>query len=389
MNKLQLDKMAETLTKQWYDAVVKACKLDPAHFQLAQGNMGIGMLSEDIWNVLNAIPPKSSSIFYDPSQYNLFSQGYSGVISQLIPKDNGALQNAMGEQAYGEWINYSKQTHDISKEAFKTWVMLNYPGQTEEWYGVYEDTWNHPVMLAQQALIDVRNEPNKDCFAYEKTIATLKYSLLTSSRSHSVLMDSTNAWLGKTNSWTESHSASFHGFFKADGDSLYSGTAQKLVQSKLTAKATFQRLVNFAAGPLAVASKDQTLKKYTPWYNSAALNIGYQSKNNLVWKLGQPDWESTFGPKGNMQRVCSALIVVDGVEVTVTSDAIFSPEEQVEVKSRATAGFFPFFNENEPGSLLNTVSFDATGKGTMSSRSPLGNPTIIGVMVYPITSRLG
>ena len=48
-----------TLTEQWYNALVTGLSLNPDNFQLFQGSESIGDTSEFIWNILDAIPPKS------------------------------------------------------------------------------------------------------------------------------------------------------------------------------------------------------------------------------------------------------------------------------------------------------------------------------------------
>jgi len=388
MSNPQLDKATGTLTAQWYNAVVLACKADRNQFQLAQGNMSIGTLSEDLWNILNVVPPKSASSYFDPAQYNLFSQDYSGVMSQLIPQGDTALQSAMGD-AYSEWIAFGATNKDTSPEAFKTWATLNHPSQAAQWYGLYLSVSLSPVMQAQQALYDVSQDPNKNIFAYNKTIANLKSQLAANQPSAEATIDSSSSSSDITDTWAGGGGSFFYGMFSIDGNGSYSSTASKMVESKMTVKASFEKVVTFQGGPLAEPSKDQTLKNYTPWFNSSALNIAYQTKDNTVWKYGQPSWETTFGPNGNMQRMASALIVVDGVTISVTSEASFSTADQTKIQQQVSGGFFPFFQASESSTYTNSVSFDSSGKATMTSKSMLGNPVIIGVLVDPIASVIG
>ena len=55
----EAEKAMQTLTQQQYNAVVTGLSLSPDNFQLYQGTATTGATSEWIWNILDAIPPKS------------------------------------------------------------------------------------------------------------------------------------------------------------------------------------------------------------------------------------------------------------------------------------------------------------------------------------------
>src|SRR5215218_8845087 len=95
----------KTLSAQWYNAVVAACKLSSNTFQLFQGNAPLGDTSEGLWNVLNVVPPRSIDNLYNPSQASVFSSNYGGVVSNLRPQNSGAFEGAMGDYL-DAWMVY-------------------------------------------------------------------------------------------------------------------------------------------------------------------------------------------------------------------------------------------------------------------------------------------
>jgi len=60
----------DTLTAQWYNALVTGLGLSPDQFQLYQGPNSAMNTSQEMWNLFNAVPPKSINNYYNPSQIN-------------------------------------------------------------------------------------------------------------------------------------------------------------------------------------------------------------------------------------------------------------------------------------------------------------------------------
>ena len=40
--------------------------------------------------------------------------------------------------------------------------------------------------------------------------------------------------------------------------------------------------------------------------------MAYQTQDNTLWNPGTPNWNSTFGPQGDMQRLLTSLVIADG-----------------------------------------------------------------------------
>jgi hypothetical protein len=63
----QVNEAMQTLTAQWYNAMVDGLGLSPEEFQLYQGPNSMVTTSQDMWNIFDAVPPASVNNYYDPS----------------------------------------------------------------------------------------------------------------------------------------------------------------------------------------------------------------------------------------------------------------------------------------------------------------------------------
>lgn len=378
-----LEQAMETLTAQWYNAVITGCGLDPETFQLVQGSQAIGTTSEKLWQFFDAVPPLTISNYFNPTAFNSFSQDYGGIITNLIPQGGDALQSAM-QDYYSQWLSYAKTKQDYSVQAFKAWAMAVNPSQAATWVGLYTTTFDGAIFQAQIAWDAMLNaSANAGVAAYNTSIADMTQQLI-SSRSRSVHMDSTTTSKNVTNTWAEGEVGGIFEDFFAGGEGSYSAMSEALANSQLTIDATFTNLATIKAGPLAQTSQDPILSQYTPWYNSSALNTAYKENNNRVWKHGAPTWDDSFGDNGNLLRLTGALVVVDGISITMTSSAAFSSAEQKKFEAAVSGGFFPFFEAEAAHGWSTQSHFDDQGRVTVTSSSPTGNPQVLGVIVTPI-----
>ena len=62
--------------------------------------------------------------------------------------------------------------------------------------------------------------------------------------------------------------------------------------------------------------------------------------------------------------------------------------DHVTLKTNAEAGFWPFFEVSVSGGWENDVEFDDHGEITVTSKSPTGNPQILGAIVTPVSDSL-
>lgn len=381
----------QTLSAQWYNAVVAGCKLDPNTFQLVQGNTPLGSTSEQLWNIFDAIPPLSVTSYFNPSQFNSFSSDYGAVINNLKAQNANKFQTDMGDY-YSQWATYLKSSPTMPNpggilQLFQNWSQFNMPpDQAQQCYTDYQQVAQGIVPIAVQMWLNAGGGAG-GVKAYNNTIGNLK-TALPSAPSATVSLDSESTSSDISHTWAEANVGGWYDFFAGGGSTSYDQMTTALTEAGLNIQASFDSVLTFAAGPLKQPSTDPILSAYQPWYSSAALNLAFQNNNNIVWNNTPPSWANTFGPSGNMQRMCSALVIVDGITITTTSNVGFSSSQQTQFKAAAEVGFFPFFEANVSGGWSNSVSFDSSGNVTVTSTCPQGNPNILGVIVTPIGSAL-
>jgi hypothetical protein len=143
----------------------------------------------------------------------------------------------------------------------------------------------------------------------------------------------------------------------------------------VTVKGGFKHVLTFSADPGS-------------WYNSSALGAAYHTQDNTLWQHGTPSWDSTFGSKGNMLWFTSSLVVADGIDMTIHSEAALSTEEQTEIKANLSVGIWPFFSLGSSGGYTHDVSYSSSGAATIHISNPAGNPVVLGGNVEPVASYL-
>ncbi len=390
----EVQKAMQTLTQQWYNAVVTGLSLDPKNFQLYQGTATTGSTSEWIWNILDAIPPASINNFYNPNQSNNFSQDYQAVIAHLKPDSDNSFQDCMGDY-YTDWLTYlqsDKAPDDIFEDAtkmsnaFKKWALVNAPDQVNCAASLIATFFNDIVTIANTMFANA--QASGKGYAYNTTIAQLKNSLQ-QAPAKSFTMDSKTAKSTLDHTWAKASVTGGWGFFSFSASSTYDKLTTTATNAGLEIDAKFSHVTTLASGPLAKVSTDPILSKYTPWYNSAAFSRAYGTKDNTVWKNGSPNWDSTFGPSGNMQRVTDGLVVVDGIDITITSSASFSKDDQRTITAAASGGYWPFFSASASGGNTTKVTFSDSGEMTATYTSPAGNPQLLGVLVTETSDFIG
>ncbi|TCO58318.1 hypothetical protein [Actinocrispum wychmicini] len=386
----------KTLTAQWYNAVVEGCGLDRNTFQLAQGFIQPGVTSESLWKIFNAIPPVTVTHYWNPAQINNFSSTYGALVSNLVPQDSGEFQQTMGDY-YARWQNYlqhSTPPPTIPKpggilELFNQWQQLNMPPeQGQAAYTAYQQVSQGVVPIAMQKWLAAGGGAS-GTKAYNATVEDLKRIMSQGGPGKSVHMDSSTTSSDVTNTWAKGEVGGFYEFFVGEASVEWKKYTEKISASKLTIDATFKTIGTFTCGPLAEPSTDPILGQYVPWYHSAAVNLAYQNNNYYVWKHTPPTWDGTFGDKGDLRFFTTSLIVVSGVDTTVSSEASFSEQEQEELTASAQVGVFPFFEAKGSGGWNHKFKFDDSGRMTVSCSVPPGVFVILGAIVTPTKDAFG
>lgn len=382
----------QNLTAQWYNTVTTGLGLDPSTFQLFQGSAPLSSTSESLWNILDVVPPATVNNFYNPSQANVFSTDYGAVINNLKPQNASAFQNLMGDY-YSQWVAYLKSTPPPTippggmTALFYNWSQMNMPpGQAQQAYTAYQQIAQGVVPVAVQMWLNAGGSAG-GVKAYNNTITALQNALL-SAPPKTVQMNSSTETTDLSHTWAGGSIGGAFDFFSGEASTNYDQLTTSLSAAGIQVNATFDHVVTFTAAPLSKTSTDPILSQYQPWYSSAALNLAYQNNNNVVWSNTPPTWQNTFGPNGNMLRTASSLVIVDGININMSSNVAFSSSQQTQFAAAAKAGFWPFFQASAQGGWNHATSFNANGNVTVKSTCPTGNPNILGVLVTPIGGAL-
>jgi hypothetical protein len=379
----------QTLTAQYYNAVVNGTGVSENNFQLYQAHLPLGNLSEDLWHIFDAVPPLSITQYYNPAQYNIFSLDYGGVVNHLNPQNSDDFQNKMADY-YPKWTNYLKTNPQIPKdgilELFKNWSELNMPPDlAQACYTLYEEVSQGTIPQAVQSWLDMQNaSSNPKVAAYDQTIEDLR-SALESGQPQGFTLNSQTESSDISHTWAKTQVGGLLDWFWGGGDASYTKWTEQITTAGVTIQVNFAKLVTFVAGPLFEPSQDPILSDYTPWYNSEALSLAYHTNDNILWQHGAPTWADTFGPNGNMQRVCSALVVVDGIDMEISSQAGIAKGDWEQFQSAIEGGFFPFFEASGSGGWTHSTTFDDNGNFSITSKCAQGNPQVLGVLVSNIS----
>jgi hypothetical protein len=378
------------LTAQYYNAVVAGCQLSEKNFQLYQSHLPLGKTSQDLWKIFDVIPPLSVNQYFNPGRFNIFSQNYGGVINHLNPQNGDKFQSAMGDY-YAMWVNYLKTDPKIPAGGilalFRNWAELHMPpDKAQLCITLYQQLAQDTIVVAVQHWIDMQTaSSNPGVAAFDQTMDDLLHAL-EGAEPQAFALNSETESSDISHTWAQAEVGGVLDFFWGGGSSSYSKWTEQITTSGVTVKFGFDKLVTFAAGPLYQPSDDPILSGYTPWYVGKALSIGYHHNDNTVWQHGAPTWADTFGPDGDLQRFCAALVVVDGITVKTESSASIATGEQEKFKTAISGGFFPFFEASGSGGWEHETTFNDNGSFTIESSCPTGNPQVLGVIVSDISS---
>jgi hypothetical protein len=387
-------KAMETLTAQWYNAVVTGCGLDPATFQLAQGFPMLGTDSPHLWAIFDAIPPASASHYWNPAQVNSFASTYGGVINNLVPQNANSFQTAMGDY-YALWMHYLATGPALPADGsgviglFDQWQQMNMPpDQGQSALTAWQQVAQGVVPVAVQMWLDAGGARGM-LKAYNQTYQNLTAMLTPSTPGKAFSMNSATESSDVSHSWAQGEAGGFYDFFEGGASGSWDKLTKQVAQAGVEIEASFKHLVTFTAGPLAQPATDPILSQYKPWYSSEALSLAFHHDDNFVWKTTPPSWDDTFGPAGNLRFQTTGLVIVSGVTVTVTSAASFSQSDQESVKTATQFGFFPFFEAEASGGWSHDFEFSDSGAMTVTSTVPEGVFVVLGALVTPIASSFG
>lgn len=369
----------EKLHKQYYNALVSGLHLDPSKFQVIEPNTPLGSTSDKLWEYFDNLPPKTLFHNFDFSGRSNFYQIYRSVISSLKTSVSDTFKTAV-DTLYDRWIEHLESLKEPPSpedlpEVFRNWALLRNPVIAIKGANELARALNHPIYNAQIAVRDQKKFMN-DVPNYNKSIQDLLSAIL-QGKSAEVSFNSLDYSSDVSTSWSGGNIGGFYKSFFGSAGADSSNLSSKFVSNGISISIHFGNVISFSANP-------------GNWYNSAALALAFSQNDNRLWDIAGPaTWEGTFGEKGNMKRFVSSLVVVDGVESTITSHAKFTIEEVKQFQASASGGMWPFFSASGGSNSQSKFELGSSGEIIIKTSAPLGNPLIIGANVISVEESLG
>jgi hypothetical protein len=379
----------QTLTQQYYNAVTTGLNLSPQLFQLTQGNIALGATSQALWGIMDSIPPLSLTQAWNPAGYNSFASNYGSVLSRIQSASSGAWDTALGDYA-SAWQTYVKATPpptDVKAAAayVRTWATSAgmTPQQVSQVTTLYLGAMNDPIVAANVNWAVAGGQGA--LMAYTTSISTAE-NQIGMAPAGSVELNSETTSSDASHTWANgSVDGSFDIFF-GGGSASYDASSSVMTDAGVSLSIKFTHVATIPVAPLSSGTMQAGPTTYQPWYVSAALQTAYNNNNFTTWPSGSPDWNSFFSPTGSMRRATAALIVVDGIQISVSSNNSIAQASQQQFKTAFEAGFFPFFGVSGSGGWSNSSAYDDQGRIQATSTCATGNPQILGVLVSDIGS---
>lgn len=379
----------QTLTEQYYNALVTQLNLSPQQFQLAQGNIALDSTTQNVWAMMDAIPPQSLVNNWTPGGVNTFSSQYGALITRIQDTATGSFQAALGDY-YSAWQTYLKANPPSGGQSilqvYSGWaygVSGMPPDQANKTVGLFQAALNGPVTQANIAWYAAGGQTAIK--AYDQTVETID-NHIAGAPSGGVTLNSQTQSSDTSHTWAQGGVEGFIDVFFGAGQSTYDSVSSEVIASELDFQISFDHVTTVPITPLANGTVTAGPTTYQPWYVPAALLLAYSNNNNNTWQTGTPDWTTFFGAQATLPRVASALLIVDGISITVTSGKSIDKSSQTEVTAAFEAGFFPFFGVEGSGGWKTTTSFSDEGLMTVTSSCPQGNPQVLGLIQTPVSS---
>ncbi|MFT6502428.1 MAG: hypothetical protein ACJASQ_002554 [Crocinitomicaceae bacterium] len=373
----------QTLQDGWYNGIVSGLGLSSSTFQILQPNPPIIEQSGDtvLWGYFNNIPPFSLTQQFAASGGNQFYSDYRALMSALEPSSSVDPETVIGQPAYDEWVAYVRGLSVFPSAnqypvMFRNWALLNAPGVANAGASAYAQVLLDPILTAQNVLLlsytDENGLPEDPDWnlGYSDLVNQLK-----AAPSTQFDFDSTTENSDVSSSWTKGGNTGFFGLW--GGSSSKSSISESFSENQVQVKSTIGHILTFSCTP-------------GNWYNSGAIGLAFSSETGVPWSPNSAiNWNNTFGDKGNMQRFAANIIVVADMDITITSDAVYSTSEQTEVHNNSHAGMWPFYSSGGGSSSSTSAKFSSEGHMTVSIQTDPVTPTVIGVNVLSAAEYLG
>ena len=355
----------------WYNQLCGSLNLSINNFQLLQP-VGIPGNNENLWTYIDHVPPKT--LKYNHWYYNqptFFSQ-YAEIVKQLqFPESS--FEKDIGKAAYSKWNSYLKglpqpPAENTLPSVWFQWAIMNAPSVAN--IGRSDLSCQVLIKSGQAALAPYQG-PNAKSPAFLPLFSDLM-TTLQASPSVDFLFTSMNGNPDVSKSWVPGNDPNFFGIWTGSWCGYLLN--KKFAQSAISISVRFE---HFSVVPVTPGS----------WYNSGLLHLALASKSVPPWN-SDTGWDTYFGNDGTLNDAIGSVLAVDGISLNLTSDADFTSEEQLVIKSHIEMGYWPIYCQQKSAVITNDFHFEP-GKMTIKCQSNPGNPILIGNNVFSISQYLG
>lgn len=173
-------------------------------------------------------------------------------------------------------------------------------------------------------------------------------------------------------SWAPGNAASFFGLWT--GSWCGFRIAAKFAASTISISITFDHVAVVKVIPGA-------------WYSSGLLQQALATKASPPWS-NPAGWNTYFGADGSLNYAIGAVVAVDGISLTLTTDVDFTEEEQDVIQSQAAMGYWPLYCPQSTAAVKTGVVFEP-GKTTITITTPSGISVLLGYNVFKVNQYLG
>jgi hypothetical protein len=358
------------LQNRWYNELVGGLRLSSAMFQIFEPSPPIAPSDSGLWAYQNLLPPASLTFLNPLSGRDRFFDVYASVARQMLFPAS-SFEQEIGAENYQAWSAYVTQLSPTPAQnqlpaLFRQWAMLKAPSVVLQ--GVSALARMGLVSAAQRALLPCGGsnaKPADFVGTYAELCATLGQA-----SGMSLWFDSSTSSDDVSNTWTGGENAGLDGLWAGSGTT--SRLSRRFAGGRVTVSAAFKAFAVWTSTPGS-------------WYNSSLLHAAFVSRTTPPWpENADPRWEEVFGPDGTMQRFLASLVVVDGMDVTVTSHASYSQADQQIIRNHASKGLWPFYVPTNGPVVTNEVTIDRAGGIKIITVTAPGNPLVIGANVLGI-----
>ena len=360
------------ITNAWYNQLCSKLNLPIGNFQLTQP-VGVPESDADLWAYINLIPPQTLKFNYWYYKQPTFFSQYAAIVNQLQFPEN-SFEKAIGKATFIKWNNYLKSLPQPPPDntlptVWFQWAMLNAPAVAN--IGRSDLSCQLLIKSARAALAPYQGVNAKQP-GFSPSLSALN-ATLQASPSTQFTYTSSDADPHVANScWVPGNDPSLFGIYTGSWCGFLIN--QKFAQSSITVSVTLEHFALVSVTP-------------GDWYNSGLLNLALTSASAPPWSSAT-EWEGYFGAHGTFTYAIGAVLAVDGISLTLTSDADFTSEEQAIIKSQSGAGYWPLYGGQLSSIITNEISFDS-GNLTIKCNSEPGNPILIGNNAVKINQYLG